>query len=295
MTIRGYLIILALSICTLSCISRGDTSDAAGDGKSDASRFDAESPAEHLTPEEIPIDASDDTAQATCGNGVVDDNEQCDGEKSLKGMSCEALGYFGGGQLACDPRTCTYDTRLCSLSPTCGNGELERNEQCESGVFREIKCSEFNQAYTDGYVTCDFGTCTFDLSGCNTKSECGNGILEGSEQCDGDELNNMTCVDLDYGFSEGELRCDPDTCTFDISDCEFSKSCGNGVVEPGEQCDGYVTSETSCSSLGFFSGTLSCSSDCRFDTSDCVSTTSGSACFRGGDPRHCVYPPPADD
>ena len=35
---------------------------------------------------------------------------------------------------------------------------------------------------------------------------CGNNIVEGSEQCDGTDLNNKTCQDL--GYSDGTLSCD---------------------------------------------------------------------------------------
>ncbi len=46
-----------------------------------------------------------------CGNGVIDDGEQCDSD-NLNGFSCTDLGY-SGGDLACDPVTCTYDASGC--------------------------------------------------------------------------------------------------------------------------------------------------------------------------------------
>ena len=45
--------------------------------------------------------------------------------------------------------------------------------------------------------------------------------------------------------------------------------CGNGAVEPGEQCDGSNLNGTTCQSLGFAGGTLSCRSNCIFNTSGC--------------------------
>ncbi len=302
MAIKRTTIILPLLICTTSCIGmdrgkvdEGDAPDTPDAGKSDSSNPDAQRPPYKGSIDEIPIEASTQEIKAFCGNGIVDLNEQCDGTLSVQGMSCESLGYFVGGNVTCDPITCTYDTSQCSLGPVCGNGVVEMNEQCEVGLFSEMKCSDFDDDYDDGYVTCDFRTCRYNLSGCNAKSVCGNSILEGSEQCDGDELNDMTCTALNYGFSGGTLRCDPDTCSFDISDCEYSRTCGNGVIEPGEQCDGYNLASMSCSFLGYYSGTLTCSSDCRFDTSGCVSTTTSSGCFRGADPRSCVITPPSDN
>jgi hypothetical protein len=47
--------------------------------------------------------------------------------------------------------------------------------------------------------------------------------------------------------------------------------CGNGIIEPGEACDGTNFGGMSCGSLGFSGGTLSCSSSCQFVTSSCTS------------------------
>ena|SRR3989338_6736212 len=56
--------------------------------------------------------------------------------------------------------------------------------------------------------------------------------------------------------------------------------CGNGVIEPGELCDGedVLGSINSCEDFGFASGSLSCSSSCLFDTSKCVAKTPTATC-----------------
>lgn len=46
--------------------------------------------------------------------------------------------------------------------------------------------------------------------------ECGNGVIDGDEQCDGDELGGEDCESLD--FLSGELFCNDD-CTFDTTEC----------------------------------------------------------------------------
>ena len=58
------------------------------------------------------------------------------------------------------------------------------------------------------------------------------------------------------------LGCDTKTKTVD--------SCGDGFVDPGEQCDTTV-GENTCASLGYYNalGTLTCTSDCQFDDSLC--------------------------
>ena len=47
--------------------------------------------------------------------------------------------------------------------------------------------------------------------------ECGNGVVDIGEQCDGDDLNGFSCMDL--GYDAGDLACDPVTCTYDASGC----------------------------------------------------------------------------
>jgi hypothetical protein len=46
-----------------------------------------------------------------CGDGAVQPGEQCDGN-DLQGFDCASLG-LGGGDLQCDPITCSFDTSMC--------------------------------------------------------------------------------------------------------------------------------------------------------------------------------------
>lgn len=49
--------------------------------------------------------------------------------------------------------------------------------------------------------------------------------------------------------------------------------CGNGLLEPPEDCDSEDLAGESCASLGYESGTLSCASNCVLDTSACISNS----------------------
>ena len=49
--------------------------------------------------------------------------------------------------------------------------------------------------------------------------------------------------------------------------------CGNGQIDPGENCDGTVMNNATCSGLGYSSGNLACSSTCQFDVSACTGGT----------------------
>ncbi|PKN45760.1 MAG: hypothetical protein CVU59_08110 [Deltaproteobacteria bacterium HGW-Deltaproteobacteria-17] len=46
-------------------------------------------------------------------------------------------------------------------------------------------------------------------------------------------------------------------------------SCGDGIVDPGEACDGLDLGGATCESGGYYAGTLSCKSDCTLDFSAC--------------------------
>lgn len=84
--------------------------------------------------------------------------------------------------------------------------------------------------------------CEITSQAAGGKKYCGDGICSGTE-------NSATCP----------------------SDCGASPAvCGNDIKETGEDCDGRDISQT-CQTLGYTSGTLSCSPSCQFDTSKCVS------------------------
>jgi len=58
--------------------------------------------------------------------------------------------------------------------------------------------------------------------------------------------------------------------------------CGDAIISNGEQCDGVNLGGSSCSLLGFNSGSLSCTSACTFNTSQCTSSGGGGGGGGGG-------------
>jgi hypothetical protein len=65
-----------------------------------------------------------------------------------------------------------------------------------------------------------------------------------------------------------------------------SPTCGNGKIDPGEQCDGAHLGGATCAKLGFTNGgTLTCTSSCDFDLSGCKSqafpATGQTVCWDG--------------
>jgi cysteine-rich repeat protein len=61
-------------------------------------------------------------------------------------------------------------------------------------------------------------------------SQCGNGVLEFGEQCDGTDLGGKTCTGL--GFDSGTLACK--NCSLDVSSCVGKEDCFDGVDHDGD-------------------------------------------------------------
>ena len=103
-----------------------------------------------------------------------------------------------------------------------------------------------------GLVSCTGDSETETPEGCNAvcaQRECG---IDTTCQVDCGGCSTGTCSDA------GEC----------VEDAE--PGCGNGILEPGELCDGSETGNSTCESQGFAGGTLGCNATCDgFDTSSC--------------------------
>ncbi len=211
------------------------------------------------------FDTSRCLASATCGDGVVDGLEECDGELG-DAQSCVGLGYTGG-ELSCADG-CTLDTSGCHSEPRCGDAHVDPGESCDGGELNGMTCALVSSIFTGGELSCH-ADCTFDTSGCATL--CGNDILDEGEACDGSDFAGQSCESLALGFVGGELVC-TSQCTLDHGAC-LEPVCGNGVVEADEECDGEAGLEQeTCEGLevGFLGGTLGCSPQCMFDAGGCT-------------------------
>lgn len=108
---------------------------------------------------------------------------------------------------------------------------------------------------------------------------CGDGVAEGNEPCDGDDLRGETCQSR--GYEAGPLRCSP-VCTYDETGC-INGWCGDGTQDAGEQCDGFDLGGKSCQSLGFAGGALTCQPNCLYDTTGCANAACGNGVCEGGE------------
>ncbi|MFH1284914.1 MAG: hypothetical protein ABIH78_05020, partial [Candidatus Peregrinibacteria bacterium] len=183
-----------------------------------------------------------------CGDGNIDPGEICDG-LNLDNETCITLDYDGG------TLSCTID---CQLDPAgcykCGDGVVNGpTEQCDSNDLNNTECTDLS--FIGGTLSCD-PDCQFDTSQCIAPPDCGNGEIDLGEDCDGTNLNGEDCVTQNYfggtlsctacsfdfsGCTDcGDGTCDPaageNTSTCEV-DCPPPNPCGNGQLDPGEECD----------------------------------------------------------
>ncbi len=238
-----------------------------------------------------------------CGNNIREDlslnpdgtprePELCDKEDIP--ITCGDLG-FSGGVIDCSA-SCTFDTTQCLCDPGtttcttggyCGDGlpDPSNNEQCDGDVASGLNCKSISSAW-EGDLICN-DDCTLNINDC--VGTCLNGRLDDNEICDPTAIGTVTnpnprisdCSEL--GFKEGEYikctsECELDTsqcsCPEDDENCQLIGSCGDDVLNPGEECDDDSLQNVdinSCNDISsIWGGDLSCNeATCKIDFSDC--------------------------
>jgi cysteine-rich repeat protein len=264
---------LTPATCNLDC-----TLSSCGDGK--------------LNTSAVPAEQCDDGNSASgdgcstvcrlehCGNGMVDNGEDCDGTSGLQPCSttCHqercgngildhdaALGIDeqcdDGNNIAGDG--CSSECRL----EHCGNHVLDAGEQCDGPVGpqpcsascrREICGNGILDRDLDATPPineeCDDGN-TDDDDGCShlcKREFCGDGIVNNGEECD--RAKTPTTCNNDCTLSQcgdGKLNPATEQCddggTTDGDGCSHDckrEFCGDGIVNNGEECDRAKTPTT---------------------------------------------------
>ncbi len=236
-----------------------------------------------------------------CGDGMIESPETCDDGNSVTescaygqmsctvcGSSCQnvagAISYCGDGTTngpeTCDDgntttESCTYGQTSCTVCDStcqnaagaifyCGDNTVQSgvgnicaggsnqgstcltNSQCPGGLCMPI------EACDDGNST-DNGTCN---SICTAPTYCGDGTV----QTPNGAGNTETCDDGNTS--------DGDSCN---SDCT-APTCGDGFVNPGEECDG--------NGSGIGGETATCDADCTLVVcgDSLINTTAGEEC-----------------
>jgi len=209
---------------------------------------------------------------ARCGDGRREGAEACDGD-DLGGAVCEA----GEGSPRCTG-ACTLDLSGCGEAPSCGDGVRQGDEQCDAEDFGTLSCVTIG--FTGGALSCR-DNCTVNASDCEGDGPgCGDGVRNGGEPCEGEDLGGRTCAG--EGFGGGELRCSNE-CALDTTLCTVGPRCGDGVRNGDDACDGDDLGESTCVTEGFLSGALGCTASCSLDRTLCVAEPRCGDGIRNGD------------
>jgi fibro-slime domain-containing protein len=245
-----------------------------------------------------------------CGDGIVEGPEQCDpgpsgGDAGISdagagdgaAADASAAGVYGG----CNPD--------CTLGPYCGDGIVQKPpEQCDDGL----------NLVTYGGTTKQCGP------GCKWAPYCGDGIVSNGEQCD-NGVGNVPLANGPYGSgictaactiaphcgdgivqsANGEQCDDGPSNGSSGSNCDANckVKCGNGALDPGEQCDN-GTKNVDPATMPYGPGM--CTTACRFapycgdgilqnPPEQCDYGTAGNAGSYGGCNLDCTLGPYCGD
>ncbi len=168
--------------------------------------------------------------QLTCGDGKLDEGEDCDDGNTTDGDGCSSICLNEGS------------TKKTSIIAVCGNGKIEQGEDCDEGGIcvggknnGKVCHSNADCIIKDGRFTKEDGYCKPQIVGvCSerclfigAKTSCGNGKVEKQrgEQCDdGNKIDGDGCSS---------------NCLLEGSSYSYDKPslCGNSVLETGEACE----------------------------------------------------------
>lgn len=291
-----------LLACSSSSSGDGTTSTGSSTGEATTGTTGASTGADTTA-------GPDSSGGASCGDGVLDEGEECDGE-DLGGKSCSDVdAAFVGGTLACGA-SCTFDTSACEIGP--GEALVAINEI----VATPVTSGPYNGA-PDAIELFNAGTGSADLSGWRISDDplfavdhtytfpadttldagaslvlVGIGINGMGELPFGISQDSAETIVLDDGAAVVDMvdvpayaavvswcrvpdgtgawtYCDQ---TLGDANVAATQACGNGTIEGDEACDGSELGGASCESLdlGFSGGELACSPTCVFDVSGCT-------------------------
>lgn len=166
----------------------------------------------------------------TCGNNITEGTEVCDGQSNVN-----------------EYQRCAADCQSIEGMSYCGDKVVQTpNEQgiveeCDGNNETEL-CPNPINGYKAQRVRACRNTCTFaPFTSCQPIESCGDGLINGTEQCDSGAQNGVQCQ---AGYGQ--------TCQYCNSSCRLQPAlgarCGDGVIQTdqGEECDDAQNNDRRC-------------------------------------------------
>jgi hypothetical protein len=211
-----------------------------------------------------------------CGNHVKEGPEKCDGP-DLGDATCVSLGFHDGTP-TCKADCGGFDVTNCHGTSTCGNAHRDPKEYCEGAEFGPWGDACTSLGLGRGTLACT-DACTVDTSGCSAIDPCaarryGNGLCDVCDVQGGHADPECATVCGADGECANHFDFDTNlwTCTHAGLIDPDCGTCGNGITEATELCDGasFALGKDSCQAYGYMGGTLGCRPDCVPNFSLCM-------------------------
>lgn len=140
---------------------------------------------------------------ARCGDGMVDKGEQCDDGNAESDDGCSLACVVESGYACDEPAAACHEV-------VCGDGLRDDGEACDDENVEDDDGCDYKCAVESGFACPEVGQQCVDIRAC------GNGTVEGDEECDlgADNDDQGGCTSL----------------------CRQPR-CGDGIQQSGEQCD----------------------------------------------------------
>lgn len=211
---------------TTTATETGDTSTTQDPTTESTTDGSSESESTGASSGDTTLDTSTTSETSTdCGNGVIDEDEDCDGAALVQ--TCEGLGFLGG-TLGCND-DCGFDISACLIF-ACGNNLCDSAED-------SCNCAQDCDDDPNACSACECGepagggACGCDED-CFEAGNCCDNICDPDAAC-GELLFGCTvCGDGVCGIGEDSCNCEAD-CPDDPNSCSV---CDCGVPAGGGHC-----------------------------------------------------------
>jgi hypothetical protein len=174
---------------------------------------------------------------ATCGNGIREGDEECDPGSTGSvfiggecGFCTEACTCVDIGPPTTTSTSSSTSTSVSTSSSSSTSTSIVTTTSSSSSTSTSSSTTTISNTSTSSSTSSSSTTSTSTSSSSSTTvaaSDCGNGVREGSEECDGTDFGDATCPG---SSATGALLC-TEGCTIDTSECPpvAAEECGNCV------------------------------------------------------------------